>query len=178
MQPTVPLALGPGGAPGFIALIVVGVIVLAVVCAYLGRLFVKRGMQRPWFVRLVNQATERAVDAIKRPVTIAVLDEVADVLRAGHYTRNVASALRENHVEIKDMVAEKIKADPTAGRIGMVPFHDRIINEVTETTLRVILDVLADPRTDELVSDVLRDNIDQIRKAVRQEGPAAPPPID
>jgi hypothetical protein len=34
--------------------------------------------------------------------------------------------------------------------------------------LRVLLEVLADPRTDELVSDLLRDNIDQIRAAVRQ----------
>jgi hypothetical protein len=107
------------------------------------------------------------VDTIKRPVTIAVLDEVADVLRTGHYTRNIASALQENHNEIKAMVAEKIKDDPTAGRINLVPFHDRIIDLASETALRVILEVLADPRTDELVSDMLRDNLTQIRQAVR-----------
>jgi len=49
-----------------------------------------------------------------------------------------------------------------------MPFHDRLINEVTEMTLRVLLEVLADPRMDELVSDVLRDNITQIRQAVRE----------
>jgi hypothetical protein len=32
----------------------------------------------------------------------------------------------------------------------------------------VLLEVLADPRTDELVSDLLRDNIEQIRQAVRE----------
>jgi hypothetical protein len=96
-----------------------------------------------------------------------VLDEVADVLRTGHYTRNIASALEENRNEIKQMVAEKIKDDPTAGRINMLPFHDRIIEQASETTLRVILEVLADPRTDELVSDMLRDNLEQIRQAVR-----------
>jgi len=32
----------------------------------------------------------------------------------------------------------------------------------------VILEVLADPRTDELVADVLRDNIAQLRQAVRE----------
>ena len=57
--------------------------------------------------------------------------------------------------------------DPTAGRIGLLPFHDRLVGEVTETSLRVILAVLADPRTDELVSDMLRDNITQIRQTLR-----------
>jgi hypothetical protein len=66
------------------------------------------------------------------------------------------------------MIAEKIKQDPTTGQIRLLPFHDRIINEVSETTLRVILEVLADPRTDELVADVLRDNIAQLRQAVRE----------
>ena len=68
------------------------------------------------------------------------------------------------------MVAEKIKDDPTAGAINLLPFHDRIIEQASETTLRVILEVLADPRTDELVSDMLRDNITQIRQAVREQG--------
>jgi hypothetical protein len=48
--------------------------------------------------------------------------------------------------------------------------HERIIDEVTETALRVVLAVLADPRTDELFSDLLRDNIEQIGRAVRQAG--------
>jgi hypothetical protein len=109
------------------------------------------------------------IDLIKQPLTVAVLDEVADVLRSGHYTRNVAAALRENHDQLKDMIAEKIKQDPTAGRIRYLPFHDQLIGEASETTLRVLLEVLADPRMDELVSDVLRDNINQIRQAVRAQ---------
>ena len=87
---------------------------------------------------------------------------------AWYYTRNIASALEENREEIKDMVAEKIKEDPSASAINLIPFHDRIIRVTSETTLRVILEVLADPRTDELVSDMLRDNITQIRQAVRE----------
>jgi voltage-gated potassium channel len=110
------------------------------------------------------------VDVVKRPITLAVLDEVASVLQSGHYTRNIASALRENREEIKEMVAEKIRNDPTASRINFVPFHDRLIEQASETTLRVVLEVLADPRTDELVSDLLRDNITQIRQAVRERG--------
>lgn len=151
-----------------VVLIVVAVaIVLSVAAAFAGRALVRAGLREPFVVRLINHASERVVDVIKRPITIAVLDEVADVLQTGHYTRNIAAALRENHEEIKEMVAEKIKNDPTAGNINLIPFHDRIINEASETTLRVILEVLADPRTDELVSDMLRDNIKQIRAAVR-----------
>jgi argonaute-like protein implicated in RNA metabolism and viral defense len=144
-----------------------GLIVLAVIAALVGRFLIKRGIREPFVVRFINRTSDRVVDTIKRPVTIAVLDEVADVLRTGHYTRNIASALQENHNEIKAMVAEKIKDDPTAGRINLVPFHDRIIDLASETALRVILEVLADPRTDELVSDMLRDNLTQIRQAVR-----------
>jgi hypothetical protein len=147
--------------------ILLGLVVLAVLAALLGRFLIKRGIREPFVVRFINRTSDRVVDTIKRPVTVAVLDEVADVLRTGHYTRNIASALQENHNEIKQMVAEKIKEDPTAGRINLVPFHDRIIDLASETALRVILEVLADPRTDELVADMLRDNLNQIRQAVR-----------
>ena len=91
------------------------------------------------------------------------------VLQIGHYTRNIASALEENRAELKQMVAEKIRDDPTAGLISLVPFHAWIVETASETTLRVIFEILADPRTDELVSDLLRDNINQIRRAVREQ---------
>jgi hypothetical protein len=147
--------------------VVVGLIALAIVAAVVGRFLVKRGLREPIVVRMINRASDNVIDAVKRPLTVAVLDEVTDVLRTGHYTRNIAAALQENREEIKQMVAEKIKEDPTAGRINLVPFHDRIIEQASETTLRVILEVLADPRTDELISDLLRDNIEQIKQAVR-----------
>ena len=153
-----------------LVLIIVGcVIAVAIVAALLGRWLVRRGRRSPLVVRMINHASGQVIDLIKQPITVAVLDEVADVLRAGHYTRNVASALRENRIELKQMIAEKIKQDPMAGQIKLVPFHDRIISEVSEMTMRVIFEVLADPRTDELVSDLLRDNINQIRKAVRDQ---------
>jgi hypothetical protein len=147
--------------------IVVGAIVLAVVAALLGRFLIRRGIREPIVVRLINRASDRVVDIVKRPITIAVLDEVANVLETGHYTHNIAMALQENRDEIKQMVAEKIKDDPAAGRVRLVPLHDRLIEVASETTLRVLLEVLADPRMDELVSDIVRDNVDQIRAALR-----------
>lgn len=148
--------------------VLVAIVALAILAGIVGKLLIRRGLREPFVVRMINRASDRVVDSVKRPLTVAVLDEVASVLQVGHYTRNIAAALEENRNEIKAMVAEKIKGDPTAGRINFVPFHDRIIEEASETTLRVILEVLADPRTDELVADMLRDNITQIKQAVRE----------
>jgi hypothetical protein len=149
--------------------IVGGLVALAIVAGVFSRWLIRRGLREPFVVRLINHASDRVVESVKKPITVAVLDEVASVLQAGHYTRNIAAALQENREELKLMVAEKIRDDPTAGRIAFVPFHDRLIEQASETTLRVILEILADPRTDELVSDMLRDNLTQIRQAVREQ---------
>lgn len=147
-----------------------GILLIAVSAAALRHWLHRRGRRQPSLVRSITRAQDRVIGLLKRPITAAVLDEVAEVLRTGRYTRNIASALRENHDEIKAMVAEKMTADPTIGRIGLLPLHERIIDEVTETTLRVVLAVLADPRTDELFSDLLRYNVEQIGRAVRGAG--------
>jgi hypothetical protein len=146
-----------------------GALVLAVLAAFLGRALLRRGLREPIVVRLINRASDRVVETVKKPITVAVLDEVASVLQTGHYTRNVAAALEENRDELKQMVAEKIRDDPTAGRLYLVPFHQQIIDTASETAFRVIMAILADPRTDELVSDMLRDNLTQIRRAVREQ---------
>jgi hypothetical protein len=158
----------PGSVVGLSLWIVLGVLLLAVVAAVASRALARRWVREPLVVRLINRASDRVVESVKKPITIAVLDEVAAVLQTGHYTRNVAAALEENRTELKRMVAEKIRDDPTAGRVALVPFHDRLIDTTTEATFRVIMEILADPRTDELVSDMLRDNITQIRRAVRE----------
>jgi hypothetical protein len=149
--------------------IVAGLLILAIGAAIITRWLIKHGLQQPFVIRQINRVTDKVIDSVKRPLTIAVLDEVADVLQTGNYTRNIAAALEENRSELKAMVAEKIKDDPSARRLNLVPFSDRLIEQASETTLRVILEILADPRTDELVSDMLRDNITQIRKAVREQ---------
>lgn len=154
----------------WILLIAAVLVFLSVSAAVIGRALVRRGLREPVVVRFINRTTERAVAVVKRPITVAVLDEVADVLRTGHYTRNIASALDENRVELREMITEKVMADPAAARsIKLLPFHERIVEEIAETGLRVVMEVLKDPRTDELVADLLRDNIDQIRSAVNSK---------
>ncbi len=128
-------------------------------------------------VAVVNRSMGTIVDVIKRPVTMAVLEEVSEVLRVGQYTRNIASALEENREELDAMILEVIQSDPQIGRVRYLPFHEDIIRGIANTAFRVIFQVLADPRIDELVGDVLRENVHQMRRAVR-EGERAPEAVD
>lgn len=126
--------------------------------------------RRPLSVRIWTRLSAPLVEAIREPITLAVLDEVTDVLRSGHYSRNVARALTENRAYLQEMVLEKIRQDRTVGRLRVLPFHDTIVQAATDATLRVLLEIIADPRTDELIGDVLRENIEQIRSDVHEKG--------
>ena len=160
--------LGDRSAGQLVLLVIVVLLVLAVGAALLTRLFVKRGLQTPFAIRHVNSLTQRFVDLVRRPITIAVLDEVADVIQTGHYTKNISDALVENHDELKRLVAEKVRQDPALGVVGRLPGYDAVVGQVSETTLRVLIEMLGDPRMDELVSDLLRNNLQQIKRAVRE----------
>ena len=155
----------------------------SVAAAVVGALLLRMGMRRPRVVERASGLAERVLALVKRPLTIVVLDEVAAVLQTGHYTRNVSEALKENHDELKALVAEKVRHDPNVRLIGRLPGYDMIVNEVSETTLRVLIEMLDDPRTDELINDLLRNNLEQIRQAVRDRAheavapPRLPDPI-
>ena len=142
---------------------------LSVLAAIVGAVLVRLGMRRPAVVEWASSLAERVFTVVKRPLTIVVLDEVAAVLRTGHYTENISRAITENHDQLKALIAEKVRQDPNVRLIGKLPGYDAIVGEVTETTLRVVVEMLADPRTDELVSDLLRNNLEQIKQAVRNE---------
>ena len=152
-----------------VLLLVLAVVVgVSVVAAVLGAVLVRLGMRRPTVVARASSLAERMLLVVKRPLTIVVLDEVAAVIQTGHYTKNISAALRENHYQLKELVAEKVRRDPNVRLIGRLPGYDTVVGEVTETTLRVLIEMLDDPRTDELISDLLRNNITQIKQAVRQ----------
>jgi hypothetical protein len=145
--------------------VLLGVLVLA---AVLTRVLVRIGLRTPWVIHRLNRLRDRIVALVKRPITIMVLDEVAAVIQTGHYTQNISDALLENHDALKDLVAEKVRADPNVRLIGRLPGYDTVVSETTETVMRVLIDMLRDPRTDELVSDLLRNNLQQIKRAVRE----------
>ena len=152
-----------------VLLLVLGIVIGgSIASAVVGGVLVRLGMRRPWVVRRASRLAYRLLELVKRPLTIVVLDEVVAVIRTGHYTRNISDALLENHDELKEMVAEKVRADPNVRLVSKLPGYDTVVSEVSETVLRVIVDMLSDPRMDELVSDLLRNNLEQIRIAVRQ----------
>jgi voltage-gated potassium channel len=119
--------------------------------------------------RLVERFIDPIIDVVKRPLTVAVLDEVVDVLKTGHYSQNVARAVQENREDFRELILDKLKDDPQTSKLRYVPFHDEIVRSATDTVIRVFLEVLADPRTDEFIEDILRENVDQIRLAVRRK---------
>lgn len=146
---------------------------LVVILIRLGRV-ADRALGERVTATIVNRFVGTIVDVIKRPMTIAILDEVSKVLRSGHYTQNIAAALEENHAEIDQLIMDLIKNDPQTGKLRYVPFHDDIIRLVADTVYRMLRQLLDDPRTDELVADMLRENLDQINDAVRK-GVKVPP---
>lgn len=142
---------------------------IVVVFARLGRA-ADRAFGERITAAIINRFMDTIVSVIKRPVTIAVLDEVVAVLNTGQYTENIARALGEREAEIKAMVVEKVRQDPVTGRLKYVPFHAEIVELVADTTFRIVFEVLADPRTDAMLTGILEENTEQIRETVRRHG--------
>jgi hypothetical protein len=126
-----------------------------------------RAVGEQFTYRLVDKLSEPIVKAIKKPVTIAVLDEVVKVLETGNYPENLAKSLGANKEELRAIITEKMAQDPQLGRLKRLPFHDEIVRTVVDTSFRVLLEVLVDPRIDDFFSAVVRDNREQIRQAVQ-----------
>lgn len=117
--------------------------------------------------RLVNRFKNAIVESISSAVTVAVLNEVQEVLANGQYARNIARALAENQDELRTMIAEKLRKDPQAGKLSRLPFARDVTEAIIDSALRVVEQVLQDPRTDELIADMIRENLEQIRAAVQ-----------
>ena len=116
--------------------------------------------------RLVERLSRPIVLAIKKPITLAVIDEVVKIVETGNYPQNLARSLGENRAMLREIIAEKIKTDRQTGKFSKLPFHDEIVGSVVDTAMRITLEVLTDPRIDEFFADVVRENRDQIRQAV------------
>lgn len=125
-----------------------------------------RAVGEQFTYRLVDKLSEPIVNAIKKPVTVAVLDEVVKVLETGNYPENLAKSLSENKAELRAIITEKLTEDPQLSKLRRIPFHGEIVHAAVDTSFRVILEVLLDPRIDDFFSSVVRDNREQIRRAV------------
>lgn len=119
------------------------------------------------FNRWLQRGRMRVVRFFSGAITVSVLDEVAAVLVKGHYTRNIARALEENQRPLKEMLGEKLRDDPELKRFARLPFYGAMVDTAVAASLRIAHEALTDPRTDELIADALRENLNQLRDAVR-----------
>ncbi len=134
-----------------------------------------RALGEEFTYRLVNRFKNAIVESISSAVTVAMLDEVQLVLVKGRYAHNISRALQENQPQLRAMIMEKLRDDPQAGRLTRLPFAQDITLAVTDASMRVIEQVLNDPRTDELISDMIHENLQQIRSAVQANDEARHP---
>lgn len=116
---------------------------------------------------VVNRFSDTIVGVIRKPVTVAVMDEVIAVIQTGKYADHVASALERNRAELDDLVVDLIRQNQRAGRLKFVPFHDDVVRLVSDTVVAILTDGLKDPRTHGLIADAIGESADQLRIAVR-----------
>ncbi len=118
---------------------------------------------------VVGRFADTIVSVIRKPVTVAVLDEVIAVIQTGNYTRHIAAAIEENRPELDALILELIKQDQATGKLRYLPFHDDVVRLVADTVLRIADGALADPRVHELISDAIRESASELRANVRAE---------
>lgn len=126
-----------------------------------------RAVGEEFTYRLVNRFRRAIVDAVADTVTLAVMDEVSQVLHLGTYTRNIAGVLESREAPLRGMIRDQLARDPRAGRLARLPFFNDIVDAVLDSGLHVVHGVLVDPRTDALVADMLASNFTQLREAIR-----------
>jgi hypothetical protein len=116
---------------------------------------------------VVGRFADSIVTVIRRPVTVAVLDEVIAVVQTGKYAEHVSRAIEENRTELDALIVDLIRQDQTTGKLRFLPFHDDVVRLVSDTVFRIAHGALDDPRVHELVSDIIRESATHLRASVR-----------
>lgn len=147
------------------------VVAVAVCLARFGRV-IDRLFGDEAFYRFVDRLRDVAVESVADAVTIRVLDQTLAVLQKGEYTRNLADALEEHGDEMMALVSEKVKADPEVGAVRHLPFFDSLVATSAKVSQRILIDLLRDPRMDQMVKDIIADNVRQIRAEVAKRDAA------
>lgn len=162
------LGMIPFAEPGLRGFRLFRVVRIAILLSRFG-IAADRALGSGYTHRLLTRLQNRVMQAIGGMITLAVLAEVSNVLRRGTYTRNIARALEENDSELRAMIADKLAQNPHTKTLSRLPFYDDIVRSVVDAALGLTHDVLNDPRTDELVADILRENLDQLRAALQDK---------
>lgn len=91
-------------------------------------------------------------------VTEAFVGRLAQTIVAA-----TATSMERNRDRMEALLVESIRNDPAVRRFKHLPFHHTVVRLVAEASYRIMFQAMTDPRTDEFVADMLRDNIDQVR---------------
>jgi hypothetical protein len=116
---------------------------------------------------VVGRFADTIVQVIRKPVTVAVLDEVIAVIQTGNYTKHVSAAIAENREELDALIVDLVRTDQATGKLRYLPFHDDVVKLVADTVFRIADGALADPRVHELISDAIRESATELRSNVR-----------
>lgn len=118
--------------------------------------------------QLVRRFKGVIAEAIADAVTVRVMDMTLEVLQKGEYAKNMADHLEANGQDMMAIIHERVKEDPKIGAVRHVPFFDDIVAASSRVTMRLSIDLLRDPRMDAMIKDIIRQNVEQIRSAVKQ----------
>ena len=141
---------------------------IAVIMSRFGRA-ADRAFGEEFTYRLIRRFKNLIVDAISGAVTLRVLAETEQVILKGRYTQNLADAMEARGDEMLQIVVEKLKDDPKVGRIRHMPFFDDVVATSSRVTQRIAIDLLRDPRMDEIVKGIIKQNVEQIKAEVQRK---------
>ncbi len=117
--------------------------------------------------RLVKRFKNVIAEVVADSVTLRVMDMTLDVLQKGEYAKNMADHLEAHGDEMMEIIVDRVKDDPQIGRVRHVPFFDDIVATSSRVSLRLGIDLLRDPRMDQMIKDIIKQNVAQIRAAVK-----------
>lgn len=122
--------------------------------------------------RLLLRSKATIVETLGDAITVKVLDETLAVLQKGSYTKNLADALERHGDDMMAIITEKVKEDPEVGAVRHLPFFEAMVATTSKVTQRILVDLLRDPRMDQMVKDIIRLNVEQIRSDVAKRDAA------
>jgi cell division protein FtsX len=76
---------------------------------------------------------------------------------------STTSSLERNRDKLQQLLIDNIHADPAIRRWRHLPFHEALVRATAETSYRILLQTMTDPRTAELVAHMLRENMTAAR---------------
>lgn len=132
-----------------------------------------RALGQEFVFRFVGKFKNTLAEALVGVVTLRVLEETEDVILKGRYTQNLADAIEARGDEMLTIAVEKVKDDPEVGAVRHIPYFEQIVATTSRVSQRILIDLLRDPRMDDIVKGIIKQNTDQIKAEIRRREAAS-----